>query len=262
MKLGFGMPALNNDEIIIPSFINWGVKEEDAYNYSAIGCVETAVPGKWGYRCTGMSYINFPRVLLCAMNNGVDLTSKKRFTKGYGYFTEMETYEDLLAAWDKTVREMTRYSVIVENAIDKASERDVPDVLCSALTDDCIGRGKTIKEGGAVYDFISGLQVGIANMADSLAAIKKLVYEEKKSQNSSSGMQSLITSSHLKIKKIQEMLIEEAPKYGNDNDYVDNLVVEAYDSYLDEIKNIQILATSVVRLAESVMAELLPSVPM
>ena len=75
MKLGFGMPALNNDEIIIPSFINWGVKEEDAYNYSAIGCVETAVHGKWGYRCTGMSYINFPRVLLCAMNNGVDLTS-------------------------------------------------------------------------------------------------------------------------------------------------------------------------------------------
>ena len=236
MKLGFGMPALNNDEIIIPSFINWGVKEEDAYNYSAIGCVETAVPGKWGYRCTGMSYINFPRVLLCAMNNGVDLTSKKRFTKGYGYFTEMETYEDLLAAWDKTVREMTRYSVIVENAIDKASERDVPDVLCSALTDDCIGRGKTIKEGGAVYDFISGLQVGIANMADSLAAIKKLVYEEKKITKQQLWDAILDNFQSPENKKIQEMLIEEAPKYGNDNDYVDNLVVEAYNSYLDEIK--------------------------
>ena len=236
LKLGFGMPALNNDEIIIPSFLNWGVKEEDAYNYSAIGCVETAVPGKWGYRCTGMSYINFPRVLLCAMNNGVDLTSKKRFTKGYGYFTEMETYEDLLAAWDKTVREMTRYSVIVENAIDKASERDVPDVLCSALTDDCIGRGKTIKEGGAVYDFISGLQVGIANMADSLAAIKKLVYEEKKITKQQLWDAILDNFQSPENKKIQEMLIEEAPKYGNDNDYVDNLVVEAYDSYLDEIK--------------------------
>lgn len=180
MRLGFGMPALNNDEIIIPSFMDWQVKEEDAYNYSAIGCVETAVPGKWGYRCTGMSYINFPRMLLCTMNNGVDLTSNKRFTKGYGYFTEMESYEELLKAWDKTIREITRYSVIVENVIDKASERDVPDILCSALTDDCIARGKTIKEGGAVYDFISGLQVGIANMADCLAAIKKLVYEEKK----------------------------------------------------------------------------------
>lgn len=236
MKLGFGMPALNNDEIIIPSFINWGVKEEDAYNYSAIGCVETAVPGKWGYRCTGMSYINFPRVLLCAMNDGVDLTTGKRFTKGYGYFKDMKSYEELLSAWDKTVREMTRYSVIVENAIDKASERDVPDILCSALTDDCIGRGKTIKEGGAVYDFISGLQVGIANMADSLSAIKKLVFEEKKITPIQLWNAILDDFQSDENKKIQAMLIDEVPKYGNDIDYVDNLVVEAYDSYLDEIK--------------------------
>ena len=236
MRLGFGMPALNNDEIIIPSFMDWGVKEEDAYNYSAIGCVETAVPGKWGYRCTGMSYINFPRMLLCTMNNGVDLTSNKRFTKGYGYFTEMESYEELLKAWDKTVREITRYSVIVENAIDKASERDVPDVLCSALTDDCIARGKTIKEGGAVYDFISGLQVGIANMADCLAAIKKLVYEEKKITRQELWDAILDDFSSPENKKIQEMLICEAPKYGNDDDYVDQLIVEAYDSYIDEIE--------------------------
>lgn len=236
MRLGFGMPALNNDEIIIPSFMDWQVKEEDAYNYSAIGCVETAVPGKWGYRCTGMSYINFPRMLLCTMNNGVDLTSNKRFTKGYGYFTEMESYEELLKAWDKTIREITRYSVIVENVIDKASERDVPDILCSALTDDCIARGKTIKEGGAVYDFISGLQVGIANMADCLASIKKLVYEEKKITRQELWNAILDDFSSPENKKIQEMLIREAPKYGNDDDYVDQLIVEAYDSYIEEIE--------------------------
>lgn len=236
MRLGFGMPALNNDEIIIPSFMDWQVKEEDAYNYSAIGCVETAVPGKWGYRCTGMSYINFPRMLLCTMNNGVDLTSNKRFTKGYGYFTEMESYEELLKAWDKTIREITRYSVIVENVIDKASERDVPDILCSALIDDCIARGKTIKEGGAVYDFISGLQVGIANMADCLAAIKKLVYEEKKITRQELWNAILDDFSSPENKKIQEMLIREAPKYGNDDDYVDQLIVEAYDSYIEEIE--------------------------
>ncbi|MBR3745710.1 MAG: hypothetical protein IKN27_01975 [Selenomonadaceae bacterium] len=236
MKLGFGMPALNNDEITIPSFINWGVAEEDAYNYSAIGCVETAVPGKWGYRCTGMSYINFPRVLLCAMNNGVDMTSGKRFTKGYGYFKDWTSYEQLMDVWDKTVREMTKYSAIVENAIDKASERDVPDILCSALTDDCIGRGKTIKEGGAVYDFISGLQVGIADMADSLAAIKKLVFDEKKISPAElwDAIQDNFTSPE--NQRIQDMLINDAPKYGNDIDYVDELIVEAYDSYLDEIK--------------------------
>ncbi len=236
MKLGFGMPALNNDEVIIPSFIHWGVKEEDAYNYSAIGCVETAVPGKWGYRCTGMSYINFPRVLLCVMNNGVDLTTNKRFLKGYGYFKDMTSYEELMKAWDLSIREMTRYSVIVENAIDKASERDVPDVLCSALTDDCIARGKTIKEGGAVYDFISGLQVGIANMADSLCAIKELVFEQKKITPEQLWNAILDDFQSEENKQIQDMLIHDASKYGNDQDEVDLLVVEAYASYLDEIK--------------------------
>lgn len=236
VKLGFGMPAFNNDEIIIPSFIEKGVKEEDAYNYSAIGCVETAVPGKWGYRCTGMSYMNFPRILLCAMNNGIDMTSGKRFTKGYGYFKDMTSYEELMKAWDLTVRELTRYSVITENAIDKASERDVPDILCSTLTDDCLGRGKTIKEGGAVYDFISGLQVGIANMADSLSAIKKLVFDEKRITSAQLWDAIVDDFSSPENQKIQDMLIHDAPKYGNDDDSVDQLVVEAYDSYLDEMK--------------------------
>lgn len=236
VKLGFGMPAFNNDEIIIPSFISYGVEEEDAYNYSAIGCVETAVPGKWGYRCTGMSYMNFPRILLVAMNDGVDLTSGKRFAKGYGCFADMTSYDELLRAWDGTVRELTRASVITENAIDKASERDVPDVLCSTLTDDCLGRGKTIKEGGAVYDFISGLQVGIANLADSLAAIKKLVFDEQRVTPAALWQAILDDFATPEGARIQDLLLHEAPKYGNDDDAVDGLVVEAYDSYLDEIK--------------------------
>ncbi len=236
MKLGTGMPAFNNDEVIIPSFIEKGVAPEDAYNYSAIGCVETAVPGKWGYRCTGMSYLNFPRLLLCAMNDGVDLTTGKRFAQGHGYFTQMTSYAELERAWELTIRELTRASVIVENAIDLASERDVPDVLCSALVQDCIGRGKTIKEGGAVYDFISGLQVGIANMADSLAVIRKLVFEEKRLTPQQLWDAILDNFSSPENQKIREMAINEAPKYGNDDDYVDLPVVKAYDYYLDEMK--------------------------
>ena len=236
VKLGTGMPAFNNDEIIIPSFISWGVKEEDAYNYSAIGCVECAVPGKWGYRVTGMSYLNFPRILLCVMNDGIDLTTGKRFARGYGKFTDMKSFDELLAAWDKTIRELTRASVIVENAIDLASERDVPDVLCSALVQDCIGRGRTIKEGGAIYDFISGLQVGVANMADSLAAIKKLVYEEKALTAEELWSAILDDFTSEESQRVQKLLIEGAPKYGNDDDYADQLVVTAYDSYLDEMK--------------------------
>lgn len=236
LKLGTGMPAFNNDEVIIPSFMEKGVKKEDAYNYSAIGCVETAVPGKWGYRCTGMSYLNFPRILLMVMNNGIDITSGKRFMQDYGNFRDMESFEDLMAAWDKGIRELTRASVIVENAIDLASEREVPDVLCSCLTEDCLGRGKTIKEGGAVYDFISGLQVGIANMADSLSAIKKLVYTEKKISKDELMDALADDFSGEKGERIRQMLINEAPKYGNDDDSVDLLVVNAYASYLDEMK--------------------------
>lgn len=236
MKLGTGMPAFNSDEVIIPSFIEKGVKEEDAYNYSAIGCVETAVPGKWGYRCTGMSYMNFPRILLMVMNNGVDMTSGKKFFEGNGYFKDMKSYEELKQAMEKAIRHLTRMSVIVENAIDLALEREVPDILCSALIQDCIGRGKTLKEGGAIYDFISGLQVGIANMADSLAAIKKLVYEEKKITPQQLWNAMLDDFSSAESQRIQHMLIHEAPKYGNDNDYVDQLVVDVYQVYLDEIK--------------------------
>lgn len=236
MKLGTGMPAFNSDEVIIPSFIEKGVKEEDAYNYSAIGCVETAVPGKWGYRCTGMSYMNFPRILLMVMNDGVDMTSGKRFFEGNGYFKDMKSYEELEQAIEKAMRYLTRMSVIVENTIDLALERDVPDILCSALTQDCIGRGKTLKEGGAIYDFISGLQVGIANMADSLAAIKKLVFDENKITPEQLWNALLDDFSTEENKKIQQMLINDAPKYGNDNDYVDQLVVDVYNIYIDEMK--------------------------
>ena len=236
MKLGFGMPAFNNDEIIIPSFEKIGVTEEDAYDYSAIGCVETAVPGKWGYRCTGMSYMNFPKILMIAMNDGIDPVSDKRFVEGYGHFKEMKSFEELQDAWDKTVRELTRMSVIVENAIDIGLEREVPDVLCSALTEDCIGRGKTLKEGGAVYDFISGLQVGIANLADSLAAIKKLVYEEQKVTQEELWEALMTDYASERSQEIQQMILNDVPKYGNDDDYTDQLVTKAYDSYIEEVK--------------------------
>ncbi|MBL1229170.1 glycyl radical protein [Enterococcus sp. BWB1-3] len=236
IRIGIGMPAFNNDEIIIPSFIEKGIKEEDAYNYSAIGCVETAVPGKWGYRCTGMSFINFPKTLLIAMNNGVDPKSGTKLVEGLGHFEEMTSYEELEKAWDHVIRDFTKHSVIIENSCDMVLEEDVPDVLCSALTEDCIGRGKTLKEGGAVYDFISGLQVGIANLADSLAAIKKLVFEEQKITQKELWEALMTDFAEEKGQVIQKLLLEEAPKYGNDDDYVDQLVVDAYDSYIDEVK--------------------------
>jgi formate C-acetyltransferase len=236
VKLGFGMPAFNNDEVIVPSFIRLGVKPKDAYNYSAIGCVEVAVPGKWGYRCTGMSFLNFGKVLMTALNDGVEPLSGKRIHPGVGrHFVEMESFDEVFAAWSQTVRYFTRQAVIIDTAADYAIELEAPDVLCSALTDDCIERGLSIKEGGAVYDFISGLQVGIANLGNSLAAIKKLVFEDQILTRDQVWQAILTNFEGVEGEKIRQVLLNNAPKYGNDEDYVDRLLVDAYNEYIDEI---------------------------
>ena len=235
IRCGFGMPAFNSDEIIIPSFLNIGVKREDAYNYSAIGCVEVAVPGKWGYRCTGMSFLNFPKTLMIALNDGIDIDSGKRVFEGTGHFLSMEKFDDVMKAWDIFVREFCRQAVILDSAADMVLEQEVPDILCSALTEDCIARGKHLKEGGAVYDFISDLQVGIANLGDSLAAIKKTVYEDRSITREELWNALLTDFAGERGEEIRTLLLS-VPKFGNDEDYVDQLVVEGYDSYIDELK--------------------------
>ena len=235
IRCGFGMPAFNSDEIIIPSFLDLGVAKEDAFNYSAIGCVEVAVPGKWGYRCTGMSFLNFPKTLMIALNDGIDPDSGKRVFEGLGHFKDMETFEDVMRAWDVFVREFCRQAVVLDSAADMVIEQEVPDILCSALTDDCIARGKHLKEGGAVYDFISDLQVGIANLGDSLAAIKKCVYEDKTVTREVLWDALMNDFAGEAGEEIRQKLLA-VPKYGNDDDFVDSLVVEGYDSYIDEIQ--------------------------
>ena len=235
MGRGFGMPAFNNDEIVIPSLINLGIGKEDAYNYSAIGCIEIAIPGKWGYRCTGMSFLNFMRVLLAAMHNGLDEMSAKTFHKGTGNFKDFSSFNDLMKAWKNQVEFYTRATVEIDTAADLALEELVPDILCSAFVDDCIARGKTIKEGGSVYDFISGLQVGIANLGNSLAAIKKLVFEEA-TISKETLLENLKNNYEGKDgEKVRQLLLNYAPKYGNDDDYVDKLLYEAYMCYIDEL---------------------------
>jgi len=236
LKLGTGMPAFNSDEIIIPSLIKKGVAKEDAYNYSAIGCVEVAVPGKWGYRCTGMSFLNYPKTLLIALNDGFDPKSGEKLCEGIGHFRDFTSFEQVMLAWNKVITQFTKENVIIDTAVDRTLEKYTADILCSALVDDCIERGLNLKEGGAVYDMISDLQVGIANLADSLAAIKKCVFEAR-----------LFTPAELwealhnnyegeRGERIRHALLRKAPKFGNDDDYVDALISEAYDMHVREIK--------------------------
>jgi len=236
IEMGFGMPAFNNDEVVIPGLLAIGVEPEDAWNYSAIGCIEVAVPGKWGYRCTGMSFLNLMRVFLATLHNGLDKQSGRTFCKGTGDFSDFRTYDDLFRAWEHQIRYYTQKTVETDAAVDTALEELVPDILCSAFVDSCISRGKTIKEGGSKYDFISGLQVGIANLGNSLAAIRKLVFEEQRISK-----ESLLAAlgSDFEGKdgeRIRQMLVNLAPKYGNDNDEADLLLRDAYMVFIRELE--------------------------
>jgi formate C-acetyltransferase len=235
IEKGFGMPAFNNDEIVIPSLIDLGVRKDDAYNYSAIGCIEIAVPGKWGYRCTGMSFLNLMRVFLAAMNNGLDSMSGKTFHEGTASFEDFGNFNDLRKAWKNQIEFYTKATVEIDTAVDLALEELVPDILCSAFVDDCISRGKTIKEGGSVYDFISGLQVGIANLGNSFAAIKKLVFEEEIISKKTLAENLKNDFKGKEGEKVRQLLLNYVPKYGNDDDYVDMLLYDAYMDYINEL---------------------------
>lgn len=236
IRCGFGMPAFNNDEIVIPEFIKLGVEKEDAYNYSAIGCIETAVPGKWGYRCTGMSFLNFTRVMLATLEQGKDATTGQVFLphqKGLS-LGNFNRFDEVMQEWDRQVRHYTRRSVEIDTIIDAMLEENAHDILCSALIDDCIERGLTAKQGGAKYDWISGLQVGIANTGNSLAAIRDFVFGGKLSQQEMANyLANDFAGDEGEI--IRQMLLNRVAKYGNDDDSVDLLLVDAYQSYIDEI---------------------------
>ncbi|WP_319562064.1 glycyl radical protein [Marispirochaeta sp.] len=235
IQKGFGMPAFNNDEIVIPSFIELGVEPEDAYNYSAIGCIEVAVPGKWGYRTTGKHFLNFMRIFLAAMHDGTDPVSGKKFYPGIGHLKDFTSFDQVMEAWKVQVANYAQAGIAIDTAIDIVLEEEAPDIICSAFVDDCIERGKTIHEGGSKYDFVSGLQVGIANLGNSLATIKKMVFEDKTvtAEQLLKHMENDFNDAG--GEELRQRILNEVPKFGNDDDYVDQLVFQAYMSYIEEL---------------------------
>lgn len=230
---GFGMPALHNDEIIIPALLNKGVSFKDAFNYTMVGCVEVAVPGKWGYRCTGMTFLNLLKAFELTINDGYDKRTGYTLLKGNGSLKDFTDYTSLWRAWEKNIEYYTKFSVVSDKIADTML-LEYPDIFSSSLIDDCIERAKTAKEGGAIYDIVSGLQVGLSNAANCFAALKKVVYEDK-TLTLEEVIEAIETDfSGLKGEKIRTLL-EKAPKYGNDIDYVDTIASDIYDTYINEI---------------------------
>ncbi len=234
IKLGFGMPAMKNDEIIIPALLEKGVTPADAYNYAIVGCIEAAVPGKWGYRVTGMSFLNILKIVELTLNNGVDPKSGLQLLPGRGNLAAFTSFEELYQAFYEQYMFYARTSFHLDAVADISLEELVPDAFCSALVDDCLKRGLTVKEGGPLYDVVSGLQSGVTNVANALMALRKLVFEEKK-LSAAEVMAALAANFENEGGEVVRQRLLHAPKYGNDLDEVDELARRVMQDYQREM---------------------------
>lgn len=228
-RLGLGMPAYYNDEVTIPALVNRGLSLEDARDYGIIGCVEPQKMGKTeGWH--DAAFFNMARVLELTIFNGKCPRTCTECGAGCstpqlglqtGEFTSFKTFDEFLNAFQKQMEYFVKLLVISDNAVDIAHATRVPLPFLSSLVADCIKRGRSVQEGGAVYNFTGPQGVGVANVGDSLAAIKYLVYE-KKAVSPEELCEALRTNFEGR-EELRQRLLNEAPKYGNDDDYVDEL---------------------------------------
>ena len=176
-RTGIGLPAYYNDEVIIPSLQNRGLTLADARDYNIIGCVEPQKAGKTdGWH--DAAFFNMCRPMELVFSNGMD--RGEQISLQTGDIEKMISFEDFNEAYQKQMEYLIGLMVNAINAIDLAHAERCPLPFQSCMIDDCIGRGKSIQEGGAIYNFTGPQGFGIANMADSFYAIKKLVFDEKK----------------------------------------------------------------------------------
>ncbi len=235
IRKGFGMPSVFCDEVVIPAMMTLELDIETARDYASMGCVETAIPGRWGHRATGMTYINFGKVFELVMNNGTDPATGIQLIKlngKEGREVDYASYERLWEAWKAALKFYFDLAVDCDTVCDRSLKFHDADPFASPLIDCALERGKTLKNGGARYDYVSQSNIGPSTVGDSLAAVKKLVFEDK-----------LLTMEELKAAldsnfegeqgaRIRQ-LCRKAPKFGNDEDYVDYIVADVYESYLE-----------------------------
>lgn len=176
-RTGIGLPAYYNDEVIIPSLVSRGLTLEDARDYNIIGCVEPQKAGKTeGWH--DAAFFNMCRPLELVFSNGKDKGAQ--VGPKTGDVEKMETFEEFFHAYEIQMDYAIKLLVNADNAIDMAHAERCPLPFLSSMVDDCMARGKSVQEGGAVYNFTGPQGFGVANMADSLYAVKQLVFDEKK----------------------------------------------------------------------------------
>ena len=234
IRTGCGMPSMFNDEVAAKGIEDLAIPKKDALDYCPIGCVETGVPGKYGHRATGMTYVNWGKVLEILLHNGVDPASGIQMLSVNGQGGDavtFESYEELWQGWEKLLKFYSDISVECDAICDDSLVKYDADPFASCFIQDSMKLGKTLKEGGCRYDVISQSNIGPCVVGNALYAIKKLVFEEQ-----SVTWEELMTAMQDNWQSLESARIHKkirhVAKFGNDDDAVDEIVKDVFDSYL------------------------------
>ena len=226
-RKGWGQPAFYNTEAIIQELLNAGKSIEDARKGGTSGCVETGAFGTEAYILQG--YFNLPKILEITLNNGFDKVSGKQLGLKLGNATDFESYEQLFDAYKKQVEHFVNIKVEGSNMITKIYAKYMPAPFLSIITDDCIKSGKDYNAGGARYNtnYLQG--VGIGTITDSLAAIKYNVFDKKRF--TMAELMEAMEHNFEGYEVIHHLVSSKTPKYGNDDDYADDIMKSVFDFY-------------------------------
>lgn len=231
---GSGMPQFFNDEAIIHALIDLGIDKKDALNYAIVGCVELTTHGNnLGWSDAAM--FNFNKVLELTLNHGKCLLTGKQLGLDLGGLESYVSFEELETAFQQQIDYFIERMMKGEVVVEKAHQDCLPTAFLSAVIDDCMEKGLDVTKGGARYN-LSGIQmIQIANLADSLAALKQLVYEEKLID--ASELLKAMQADFQGYEIIQTMLLNKVPKYGNDIAWVDRLGAKWAEYFRERMKD-------------------------
>ncbi|HQD42009.1 MAG TPA: glycyl radical protein, partial [Bacillota bacterium] len=229
IRMGMGFPSVFNTDAVVKELIRQGKSIEDARCGGTSGCVETGAFGKEAYILTG--YFNIPKVLEITLNNGFDKRTGKKIGLETGDPAEFQSYEELFEAFKKQMRHFIDIKIRGNNIIEKLYATYMPSPFLSIIVDDCIKKGKDYNAGGARYNsnYIQG--VGIGTITDCLSAIKYHVFDNK-----NLTMRELLTALSDNFEgheKTRQMLRNKTPRYGNDDDYADSIMVSVFETFFN-----------------------------
>jgi formate C-acetyltransferase len=232
IREGLTKPKLFNDEVIIQTLLTLGMPLEDARDWAALGCSEPVVPGKTNSG-GNMGILNLAKCLELGLNEGKCMLTEKTMGPATEHPARFDSFDQVLEAFRDQVRHFVRNLVLYDNIIDRAHAVEVPQPLYSIVTRDCLAKGVEFNRGGAVYNTTSPLGVGPISTGDSLAAIRTLVYEEKRL--TLGELVEALRSNFEGREDLRQMLINRAPKFGNDDDRADDLCNTVLKIFCDEL---------------------------